>query len=200
MATIFTTAQSTMPPAAASCWRWRASTARSAPEAATSTPVRVLDRGGERPARSGILLASSAVSRRKDCHQHQLRRAVSSARTQDIVVTRRADRPQFLADGSGSGAALRTRDHVRSAAGAGQLLPIRSFHAGPGRIPAFQSWPGNPRVYGKPDNFAAAEFTSTTRSSITSRADEFREDWDFTSLEHAARFGFTIGLNVANQE
>ncbi len=29
-------------------------------------------------------------------------------------------------------------------------------------------------------------------------SDEFRDDWDFASLEHVARFGFVLGLDIAN--
>ena len=29
-------------------------------------------------------------------------------------------------------------------------------------------------------------------------SDEYRADWDFASLEHVARFGYLIGLNIAN--
>ena len=66
-------------------------------------------------------------------------------------------------------------------------------------IPAFQIGFGT-KIYGKPDNLADSEFVTTTRNGTTNPSDEFREDWDFTSLEHVARFGFTLGLNIANQE
>lgn len=66
-------------------------------------------------------------------------------------------------------------------------------------IPAFRVGLGS-RIYGKPDSFADAEFADYNSKRYHQPSDEFREDWDFSSLEHAARFGFTIGLNVANQE
>jgi Zn-dependent M28 family amino/carboxypeptidase len=66
-------------------------------------------------------------------------------------------------------------------------------------IPAFRIGFGS-KVYGKPDNYADAAFTEYNTKHYHQPSDEFHEDWDFTSLETAARLGFTIGLNVANQE
>jgi Zn-dependent M28 family amino/carboxypeptidase len=66
-------------------------------------------------------------------------------------------------------------------------------------IPAFRVGTGT-KIYGKPDNFADSEFTEYNTKHYHQPSDEFHEDWDFSSLEHVARFGFTIGLNVANQE
>jgi Zn-dependent M28 family amino/carboxypeptidase len=31
-------------------------------------------------------------------------------------------------------------------------------------------------------------------------SDEYRDDWNFTGMEHIARFGFLLGLNAANSE
>jgi Zn-dependent M28 family amino/carboxypeptidase len=64
-------------------------------------------------------------------------------------------------------------------------------------IPAFKVGLG-PRIFGKPDDFAEAEFRDYNTKRYHQPSDEYREDWDFASLEHAARFGFLIGLNVAN--
>jgi Zn-dependent M28 family amino/carboxypeptidase len=66
-------------------------------------------------------------------------------------------------------------------------------------IPAFKIGLGT-KIYGKPDNFADAEFTEYNTKRYHQPSDEFREDWDFTSLEHVARFGFTLGLNIANSD
>lgn len=66
-------------------------------------------------------------------------------------------------------------------------------------IPAFRIGLGT-KIYGKPDDYADTEFLEYNAKRYHQPSDEFREDWDFASLEHAARFGFTIGLNVANQE
>lgn len=66
-------------------------------------------------------------------------------------------------------------------------------------VPAFKIGLGN-KIYGKPDGFADGAFADYNTKRYHQPSDEFREDWDFSSLEHVARFGFTIGLNVANQE
>ena len=66
-------------------------------------------------------------------------------------------------------------------------------------IPAFRVGLGT-KVAGKSEDFAAAEFREYNAKRYHQPSDEFREDWDFASLEHAARFGFLIGLNVANSE
>jgi Zn-dependent M28 family amino/carboxypeptidase len=66
-------------------------------------------------------------------------------------------------------------------------------------VPAFRIGLGT-HISGKPDNFADAEFTEYNTKRYHQPSDEFREEWDFASLEHAARYGFTIGLNVGNQE
>jgi Zn-dependent M28 family amino/carboxypeptidase len=66
-------------------------------------------------------------------------------------------------------------------------------------IPAFRIGFGS-KVYGKADNYADAEFDEYNTKRYHQPSDEFREDWDFTSLEVAARLGFTVGLNLANQD
>jgi Zn-dependent M28 family amino/carboxypeptidase len=66
-------------------------------------------------------------------------------------------------------------------------------------IPAFKIGLGT-KIYGKPESYADAEFTDYNTKRYHQPGDEFREDWDFTSLEHVGRFGFTVGLNIANQE
>jgi Zn-dependent M28 family amino/carboxypeptidase len=66
-------------------------------------------------------------------------------------------------------------------------------------IPAFRIGFGS-KVYGRPDNYADTEFAEYNTKRYHQPSDEFREDWDFTSLEIAARLGFTIGLNIANQD
>lgn len=66
-------------------------------------------------------------------------------------------------------------------------------------IPAFKIGLGT-KIYGKPDNLADSEFVDYNTKRYHQPGDEFRDDWDFTSLEHIGRFGFTLGLNIANQE
>jgi len=66
-------------------------------------------------------------------------------------------------------------------------------------IPAFKVSLGS-RIYGKPDNFADEEFRTYNTKHYHQPSDEFHEEWDFASLEQAARFGFLLGLNVANSD
>jgi Peptidase family M28 len=66
-------------------------------------------------------------------------------------------------------------------------------------VPAFKLGLGS-RIHGKPDDYSTNEFTEYNTKRYHQPSDEFRETWDFASLEHIARFGFTIGLNIANQQ
>lgn len=66
-------------------------------------------------------------------------------------------------------------------------------------IPAFRIGFGS-KIYGKPENYADVEFTEYNTRHYHQPSDEFHENWDFTSLETAARLGFTIGLNISNQD
>ena len=64
-------------------------------------------------------------------------------------------------------------------------------------VPAFKISLGS-KIYGKSDNSGDSEFLDYNTKRYHQPSDEFRDEWDFASLEHAARFGFTIGLNIAN--
>lgn len=66
-------------------------------------------------------------------------------------------------------------------------------------IPAFKVGLGS-KVAGQSEDFASTRFREYNTKQYHQPSDEFSEDWDFASLEHAARFGFLIGLNVANSE
>ncbi len=66
-------------------------------------------------------------------------------------------------------------------------------------IPAFKVAMGT-RVFGKSEEFSSAEFREYNANHYHQPSDEFREDWDFASLEQAARFGFLLGMNVANSD
>ena len=66
-------------------------------------------------------------------------------------------------------------------------------------IPAFKISTGT-RVFGKPDDFSAKEYLEYNSRRYHQPSDEYREDWDFASLEHAGKFGFLLGLNVANMK
>jgi Zn-dependent M28 family amino/carboxypeptidase len=64
-------------------------------------------------------------------------------------------------------------------------------------VPSFSIKTGS-KVMGQSDSFAAEQFREYNARNYHQPSDEYREDWDFTSLEYAARFGFLVGLNIAN--
>lgn len=66
-------------------------------------------------------------------------------------------------------------------------------------IPAFKVSPGS-AIRGSAPGAAAELFREYNTKHYHQPSDEFREDWDFASLEHVAEFGFLLGLNVANAE
>lgn len=77
---------------------------------------------------------------------------------------------------------------------------FRSDHFSMARvgIPAFSIHQGD-QFYGKPADFGTKAFAEFNAKHYHQPSDEFHEDWDFSGLEQIARFGFTIGLEVANQ-
>ncbi|MGH9630565.1 MAG: M28 family peptidase [Bryobacteraceae bacterium] len=64
-------------------------------------------------------------------------------------------------------------------------------------IPAFSVKTGS-KIYGKPEDHGEALFREFNTKHYHQPSDEFKEDWDFASIEHASRFGFLVGLNIAN--
>jgi Zn-dependent M28 family amino/carboxypeptidase len=65
-------------------------------------------------------------------------------------------------------------------------------------IPAFSIEQGN-EYWGKPAGFGDRAFEEFNSKHYHQPSDEYRADWDFSGLEQIARFGFTLGLEVANQ-
>ncbi|MCC6262456.1 MAG: M28 family peptidase [Bryobacterales bacterium] len=70
------------------------------------------------------------------------------------------------------------------------------FSLAKGGVPAFsvgvgESYAGKPAAYGR--ELAAAYRAQDYHQP----SDEFHENWDFTGLEHIARFGFTLGVDAA---
>ena len=53
---------------------------------------------------------------------------------------------------------------------------------------------------GKPEGFGDKAFEEFNAKHYHQPSDEYHDDWDFSGLEQMARFGFTIGHEVANQE
>lgn len=121
-----------------------------------------------------------------------------SARTKDIVVTA-ADRTTLWS--IVQEAAKRYELELASDPRPEQGSYYRSDHFMMARIgiPAFRVGLGR-RIYGKPDDAADSTFAEYNTKRYHQSSDEFQEDWDFASLEHAARYGFTLGLNIGNQQ
>lgn len=65
-------------------------------------------------------------------------------------------------------------------------------------VPAFSVNMGND-YEGKPPGFAA-EVGKKTAARYHQPTDEYSEDWDFSGLEQFARFGFALGVEIANLE
>ncbi len=68
-------------------------------------------------------------------------------------------------------------------------------HAG---IPAFTIGVGT-EFAGKPAGYGDKLYDEFNSKIYHQPADEFHEDWDFTSLQQAAQFGFLLGRDIANQ-
>ena len=65
-------------------------------------------------------------------------------------------------------------------------------------IPAFSINMGK-EYEGKPADFGTTIFEKYNEKNYHNPADEYKDDWDFAGIEQMARFGFTIGLSVANR-
>jgi len=66
-------------------------------------------------------------------------------------------------------------------------------------IPAFSVKMGSD-LTGKPAEFSTEYFQKYNARNYHQPSDEYREEWDFSGMVHAARFGLLIGLNAANHE
>jgi Zn-dependent M28 family amino/carboxypeptidase len=69
-------------------------------------------------------------------------------------------------------------------------------HAG---VPAFSISLGS-RFEGKPSDYGEKVFEEYNSKHYHQPSDEYHDDWDFSGMEEAARLGFLIGRNVANQQ
>ena len=65
-------------------------------------------------------------------------------------------------------------------------------------VPAFSVEAGNDYI-GKPAGYAA-EKGKLISSTYHQPTDEYKEDWDCSLMEQFARFGFALGLDIANLE
>lgn len=119
-----------------------------------------------------------------------------SARTRDIVVT---GAERTTAWPAVEEAARRFEFQIAPDPRPEQGSFYRSDHFMLARIgiPAFKIGAGR-RIYGKPDDAAETAFREYNAKHYHQPSDEFHEEWDFASLEHVGRFGFVLGLNLAN--
>ena len=66
-------------------------------------------------------------------------------------------------------------------------------------IPAFSVDMGE-EFLGKPQGYGRKMLDEYEAKQYHMPSDEYREDWDFSGLEHIARFGFLLGQSAANLE
>jgi Zn-dependent M28 family amino/carboxypeptidase len=64
-------------------------------------------------------------------------------------------------------------------------------------IPSF-SFEGGDDLLGKPPGTGAKLFAEFNDKHYHQPSDEYHDDWDFSGMEQYARFGFLMGINVAN--
>ena len=78
---------------------------------------------------------------------------------------------------------------------------FRSDHFSLARIgiPAFSVESGN-EFWGKPAGFGDKAFEEFNDKHYHQPSDEYHDDWDFSGLQQVARFGLTLGMEIANQE
>ena len=121
-----------------------------------------------------------------------------SAQTLDVVVTG-AERTTVWP--TVQEAARRYRLQIQSDPRPEQGSYYRSDHFMLAKvgIPAFSVRAGS-RITGKSAEAGADQFRQYNSTNYHQPSDEYREDWDFASIEHVGRFGFLIGLNIANAE
>lgn len=70
------------------------------------------------------------------------------------------------------------------------------FSLAKGGVPAFSINPGS-EFPGKPEGYAKELENEYRANAYHKPTDEFQESWDFSGLEHLARFGFSLGLEAA---
>jgi Zn-dependent M28 family amino/carboxypeptidase len=81
----------------------------------------------------------------------------------------------------------------------GQGSYYRSDHFSLARvgIPSFSIDAGRQYI-GKPADFGKTAFEQYNSTHYHQPSDEYRDDWDFASMEQMAQFGLTLGLDFAN--
>jgi Zn-dependent M28 family amino/carboxypeptidase len=117
-------------------------------------------------------------------------------RTSDVVLTG-AERTTFysMVEEAARRFDLRIKPDPRPEAG----TYYRSDHFSFARvgIPSF-SIDGGEDLLGKPPGTGKKLFDEFEDKRYHQPADEYHDDWDFSGMEQYARFGFLLGMNVAN--
>jgi hypothetical protein len=119
-------------------------------------------------------------------------------RTKDVVLNG-AERTTFWPQVQE--AAQRMNLVIRPDPEPGQGHYYRSDHFSFARagIPAFSVDMGE-EFLGKPEGYGRKMRNEYEAKQYHQPSDEYREDWDFSGLEHIARFGFLLGQSAANLE
>ena len=119
-------------------------------------------------------------------------------RTSDVVLTG-AERTTFypIVEEAARRFDLRIKPDPRPDAG----TYYRSDHFSFARvgIPSF-SIDGGEDLLGKPPGTGKKLFDDFEEHHYHQPSDEYKDDWDFSGMEQYARFGFLIGVNVANTQ
>jgi Zn-dependent M28 family amino/carboxypeptidase len=118
-------------------------------------------------------------------------------RTRDVILTG-AERTTLwpLVENTAKRYELEIKPDPRPEAGS----YYRSDHFSMARVgvPAF-SIAGGTEYLGKPADFGKTTAAEYTAKRYHQPGDEYNEDWDLSGMEYLARFGFTLGLNIANE-
>jgi Zn-dependent M28 family amino/carboxypeptidase len=81
--------------------------------------------------------------------------------------------------------------------GAGRYYRSDHFSLARVGVPSF-SIDGGEDLMGKPPGTGAKFFAEFNDKRYHQPSDEYNDDWDFSGMEQYARFGFLIGVDVAN--
>ena len=77
----------------------------------------------------------------------------------------------------------------------------RSDHFSTGAASAFPPSRSRPEpiIWVSPPTSVRPRFEAYNDKHYHQPSDEYHDDWDFASMEQMAQFGFTLGLDIANQ-
>jgi Zn-dependent M28 family amino/carboxypeptidase len=119
-----------------------------------------------------------------------------SARTRDVVVTG-AERTTACPVVQEAAARLKFEITPDPRPEQGSYYRSDHFMLAKIGIPAFKIGTGS-KIASQADDTATSVFREYNTKHYHQPTDEFNENWDFTSLEFGAKFGYMLGLNVAN--